>query len=192
MRVPRPDASSGSLIAAVRLLTDSTTTSSRPLEAICVCILKNALPSRLNAACAPWLASSTAPPISRRTASPKRGRKSAEITWPSATLFENSAAVLPMAFAAISNAPGSASPSCPRSSSMLTTPLPAICSSALNTRFTCSVGRRRETAASVTPVKMSFVCWSVRPARSAEAEKPAKPLEADWMSMPSRSASAAT
>ncbi|UOP02020.1 hypothetical protein LVJ84_14295 (plasmid) [Kingella potus] len=80
------------------------------------------------------------PPKASSIAAPNLGRKSSA-AMPFSTIFSNSAVVTPIALAATAIAGVSRSPSWPRSSSMLTLPLPAICDKASSTPLVSSVER---------------------------------------------------
>ena len=76
---------------------------------------------------------------------------------PFSTIFSNSAVVTPIDLAAMAIAGVSLSPNWPRSSSMLTLPLPAICDSASSTPLVSSVDRFIDAAAEATPLNTCCV-----------------------------------
>ena len=104
----------------------------------------------------------SAPPKASSIAAPNLGKKSSA-AMPLSTIFSSSAVVTPMDFAAIAIAGVSRSPSWPRSSSMLTLPLPAICESANSTPLVSSVVRFILAAAAATPLNTCCVCSVLMP-----------------------------
>ena len=90
-------------------------------------------------------------------AEPNLGRNSSAL-MPDSTIFSSSAVVTPIDLAAIAIAGESRSPNWPRSSSMLTLPLPAICDKARNTPLASSADKFMAATALATPLKICWVC----------------------------------
>ena len=104
------------------------------------------------------------------------GKKSSVITSPVSSILLNSAVVTPIASEAILNAPGSRSPSCPRSSSADTLPLLIIWVSALITPSVSAAERRRVAAALDTAKNTLRVSSPCRAVPLVAADSLANPL----------------
>ena len=113
------------------------------------------------------------------------GRKSPAASSPDDMSLSNSVVVMPIARAAIWNAPGSRSPNWPRSSSALTLPLLIICWIASSAPADSSADMPNCAAAIEIPVKISFACWPSIDVPRAAAENLAYSSAVELKSRPS-------